>query len=148
MGCTERIFSDKALRTLYHSKSDNTHFDLPQAWNLHKAQHWSKSVLTFDRFRPHALIFGYYLFSSYYKFPFNTVSCHYLTKKLKVNFLFAFCQDKYIALRLTGCAKKIKMFKEAGSTSIFRCLCVLFFFFKKKNVLPELTLFSRVKFFH
>ena len=27
------------------------------------------------------------LFSSYYKFPFNTVSCHYLTKKLKVNFL-------------------------------------------------------------
>ena len=61
--------SDQALRTLYHSKSDNTHFDLLEALNLHKAQHWSKSVLTFDRFRPQALIFGYYWFSSYDKFP-------------------------------------------------------------------------------
>ena len=29
-------------------------------WNLPKAQHWSKSVLTFDRCRPHSVTFGHY----------------------------------------------------------------------------------------
>ena len=28
--------------------------------DLHKAQWWSKSVLTFDRCRPHFVTFGYY----------------------------------------------------------------------------------------
>ena len=29
-------------------------------WNLRKAQRWNKSVLTFDRCRPHSVTFGYY----------------------------------------------------------------------------------------
>ena len=35
-------------------------FWLSVTWNLRKAQRWSKSVLTFDRCRPHSLSFGYY----------------------------------------------------------------------------------------
>ena len=29
-------------------------------WNLRKAQRWNKSVLTFDRYRPSFVTFGYY----------------------------------------------------------------------------------------
>ena len=35
-------------------------FWLSVTWNLRQAQRWSKSVLTFDRCRPHYLTFGYY----------------------------------------------------------------------------------------
>ena len=35
-------------------------FWLSVTWNLGKAQRWSKSVLTFDRCRPHSVTFGYY----------------------------------------------------------------------------------------
>ena len=40
--------------------------------NLRKAKQWSKSVLTFDRCRPHSLTFGYY--QSYFYFPFTTLT--------------------------------------------------------------------------
>ena len=51
---------------------DHAHLDLPSlviwssmfwpsvTWNLCKAQHWSKSVLTFDCCRLHSITFGYY----------------------------------------------------------------------------------------
>ena len=37
----------------------------PLTWNLIKAQRWSKSVLTFDRSRPHSVTFCFFQFTSF-----------------------------------------------------------------------------------
>ena len=39
-------------------------FWLSVMWSLHKAQWWSKSILTFDHRRQHSLNFGYYWFNT------------------------------------------------------------------------------------
>ena len=41
------------VSTFYPSLSEHASFD--HLWNLRKAQHWSKSLWAFDRYRPHSL---------------------------------------------------------------------------------------------
>ena len=64
------------MNGMHRTEFDHSHFDLLSlviwscvfwpsiTWNLCKVQRWSKSVLTFDRYRPHYIMFPNFQFNN------------------------------------------------------------------------------------